>query len=43
MIDQNLLSFGERGSTGGEGIILGDNPARHCLLLKDLIPLNFFK
>ena len=30
MINQNhliLLSFGKRGDTGGEGIILGDNPA----------------
>ena len=46
MINQNqlsLLSFGKRWDTGGEGIIIGDNPAGHCFLLKDLIPINFFK
>ena len=33
MINQNhlsLLSFGKRWHTGGEGIIIGDNPAGHC-------------
>ena len=33
MINQNqlsLLSFGRRWVTGGEGIIIGDNPAGHC-------------
>ena len=31
------------GDTGGEGIILGKNLAGHCFLLRDLIPINFFK
>ena len=26
-----------------EGIILGENPAGHCFVLRDLIPINFFK
>ena len=33
MINQNqlsLLSFGKRWDTGGEGIIIGDNPAGQC-------------
>ena len=38
-----LLSFGQRGDTGGEGIILGDSPAGHCFLLRNLIAMNFFK
>ena len=45
MINQNhliLLSFGKRGDTGGEGIILEDNLAAHCFLSRDLIPMNFF-
>ena len=25
------------------GIILGDNPAGHCFVLRDLVPLSFFK
>ena len=28
---------------GGEGIILGNDPAEHCFVLKDLIPMKFFK
>ena len=46
MINQNhliLLSFGKRGDTGEEGIILGDNPVGRCFVLRDLIPMNFFK
>ena len=46
MINQNqlsLLSFGKRCDTGGEGIIIGHNPARHCFLLRYLIPTIFFK
>ena len=46
MINRNrliLLSFGKREDTGGEGIILGENPAGHCFVLRDLIPINFFK
>ena len=46
MIIQNhlsLLSFGERWDTGGEGIIIRDNPAGYYFLLKDLIPMKFFK
>ena len=39
----SLLSFGNSWDTGGKGIIIGDNPAGHCFLLKDLIPMNFFK
>ena len=41
MINQNqlsFLSFGKRLDTGGESIIIGDNPA-----VRDLIPTNFFK
>ena len=43
-----LLSFAQRGGggggdTGGEGIILGDSPAGHCFLLRNLIAMNFFK
>ena len=35
MINQNrLILLGE---------ILGENPAGHCFVLKDLIPINFFK
>ena len=44
MINQNhliSLSFGKSGDTEGKGIILGDNPAEHCFLLRDLIPMNF--
>ena len=29
------------GDTGGEGIILGENSAGHCFVLRDLIPINF--
>ena len=29
--------------TEGEGIILGDNPAGHCFVLRDLITTTFFK
>ena len=50
MINQNhliLLSFGKwgytLGDTGGEGIILGESPAGHCFVLRDLIPIKFFK
>ena len=46
MINQDhliLLSFGKRGDTGGECIILGDNPVGQCFLLRDLIPRNLFK
>ena len=46
MINQNqlsLLSFGTRCDTGIEDIIIGDNPAGHCFLLRDLMPMNFFK
>ena len=46
MISSNhliLLSFGKRGDTRGEDIILGDNPDGHCFLLRHLIPMNFFK
>ena len=37
----NLLSFGERWHTGGESIIIGDNPDGHCFLLNYLIQINF--
>ena len=46
MINQNhliLLSFGKRGDTEGEDIILGDSPVGHWFLLLDLISMNFFK
>ena len=46
MINQNQLilqSLDKSGDTGGEGIFLGDNRARHCFVLKDLVPVNFFK
>ena len=46
MINRNqlsFLSFGKRWDTGGEGIIIGDNPAGHCIRLRYLIPTNFFK
>ena len=46
MINQNhliLLSFGKREDTGGKGIIPGENPDGHCFVLRDLIPINFFK
>ena len=46
MINQKtlvLLYFGKKRDTGGEGIILGENPAGHCFLLRDLIPVNLFK
>ena len=46
MINQNqlsLLSFGTRCDTGIEDIIIGDNPAGHCFLLRDLMPINFFQ
>ena len=45
MIIQNrliLLSFGKREDTWGEGIILGENLAGHCFVLRDLISINFF-
>ena len=46
MINQNhliLLSFAKRRDTGGEGIILVDNPTGHCFVLRNLIPMNFAK
>ena len=46
MINQDqliLLSLDKSGDTGGEGIFLGDHPAGHCFVLKDLVPVNFFK
>ena len=46
MINENhliLLSFGKRGDTWGERIIPGDNPVGHRFLLRDLIPVKFFK
>ena len=45
MINQNhliSLSFGKSRNTGEKGIILVDNPAGHCFILRDLIPMNFF-
>ena len=33
--------FGKKEDTWG--IILGNNPAGHCFVLKDLVPLSFFK
>ena len=46
MINQNqlsLLSFSKKWHTGGQCIIIGDNPAGHWLLLRYLIQINFFK
>ena len=51
MINRNhliLLCFGKRGvapwgDTEVEGIILGENPAGHCFVLRGSIPINFFK
>ena len=46
MINQNhliLLSFAKKRDTGGEGIILVDNPTGHCFVLRNLIPMNFAK
>ena len=46
LINQNqyiLMSFGKTGDTGGEGMILRDNPIGHCFLSRDLISINFFK
>ena len=43
MINQNqlsLLSFGNRWDKGGEGIIIGDNPAGHCFLLRYIFNSN---
>ena len=40
MINQNqlnLLSFGKRWHTGGDSIIIGDNPDGRCFLLRYLI------
>ena len=45
MINQNhiiLLSFGKGRDIRDEGIIVGNNPAGHCFVLKDLIPMNLF-
>ena len=42
MINQNnliSLSFGKMGDTGEEGVILRYNLARHCFVLRDLIPM----
>ena len=36
-----LAIFGKKENTGG--IILGDNPAGHSFVLKDLVPTNFSK
>lgn len=33
--------FSKKGDT--VGITLGDNPAEHCFLLRDLVPIKFFK
>ena len=50
MINQNhliLLSFGKRGMNPegcrGDGIIRDENPGGHCILLRDLTPINFSK
>ena len=46
MINQNhliLLSLNKSGNAGGEGVFLGDNRAGHCFVLRDLVPINFFK
>ena len=46
MINQNRLSllfFGKKWNAGGEGIIIGDNPARQCFFKVFIIPINFFK
>ena len=46
MINQNqlsLLSLCKNQDTGEEGIIIGDNPAGNCFLLRYLSPMNFFK
>ena len=46
MINQNqliLLSFGKSRDTWGEDIILGNNTAESCFVLKDLNSMNFFK
>ena len=37
------MSFGKREDTGGEGIILRENPAGHCFESRDLILVDFFK
>ena len=31
------------GDIGRERIILGENPAGHCFVLRELIPISFFK
>ena len=46
LINQNhliLLSFGKTEDTRGEGLILGESPAGHCFVLRDLISINFLK
>ena len=39
----SLLSLGKRWYTGEESIIIGDNPAGQCFLLRYLTPMNFLK
>ena len=34
---------GKLEDTGGRGIIQGDNSTGNCFVLRDLIPMNFFK
>ena len=46
MINRNyliLLSLVREEIQAEEGIIVGDNPAGHCFVLRDLIPMNFSK
>ena len=38
---KSKMKGGKMGDTGG--IIQGDNSAGHCFVIRDLIPMNFFK
>ena len=40
---EKFTPFDKREDTGEEGIILGENPAGHCFVLRELIPINIFK
>ena len=40
---EKFTPFGKRKDAGEEGIILGENHAGHCFVLRELIPSNIFK
>ena len=40
---EKFTTVGKREDTGEEGIILDENPAGHCFVLRELTPINISK